>query len=114
MKIKKRLQASSFSFITLNLVEKAVLHIIMADYVKSAIGNKLQITFPVDTLFTFNLRPVSRGSNTENLLRKIMETLKRSIFGFTIANLVNKGILYFLPYLLLILVTYGLNFSFKM
>ena len=30
------------------------------------------------------------------LLRKIMETLKRSIFSFTIANLVNKGILYFL------------------
>ena len=28
--------------------------------------------------------------------RKIMETLKRSIFSFTIANLVNKGILYFL------------------
>ena len=30
------------------------------------------------------------------LSRKIMETLKRSIFSFTIANLVNKGILYFL------------------
>ena len=30
------------------------------------------------------------------LPRKIMETLKRSIFSFTIANLVNKGILYFL------------------
>ena len=30
------------------------------------------------------------------LLKKIMEALKRSTFGFTIANLVNKGILYFL------------------
>ena len=30
------------------------------------------------------------------LLRKIMETLKKSIFSFTITNLINKGILYFL------------------
>ena len=30
------------------------------------------------------------------LLRKIVETLKKSIFSFTIVNLVNKGILYFL------------------
>ena len=29
------------------------------------------------------------------LPRKIMETLKKSIFSFTIANLVNKGTLYF-------------------
>ena len=46
MKIRKRLQASAFSFITLNLVEKAVLHIflIMVDYVKSdALQNRQQI-----------------------------------------------------------------------
>ena len=30
------------------------------------------------------------------LLRIIVETLKKSIFSFTIVNLVNKGILYFL------------------
>ena len=30
------------------------------------------------------------------LLKKIMETPKRSMFSFTIANLSNKGILYFL------------------
>ena len=37
MKIRKTLQASAFSFIVLNLVEKAVLHIllVMVDYVKS-------------------------------------------------------------------------------
>ena len=66
-----------------------------------------------------------------------MKTLKRLIFSFTIANLVNKGILYFFYYYrrvtrgrrgrglfftflkigrkcVLILVIYGLNFLFKM
>ena len=46
MNIRKTLQASAFSLIALNLVEKSVLHIllIMVDYVKSAIQNKQQIT----------------------------------------------------------------------
>ena len=45
MNIGKTLQASAFSLIALNLVEKSVLHIllIMVDYVKSAIQNKQQI-----------------------------------------------------------------------
>ena len=45
MKTRKRLQASAFSFIALNLVEKAVLHIflIMVDYVKNALRNRQQI-----------------------------------------------------------------------
>ena len=30
------------------------------------------------------------------LLKKIVETLRKSIFSFTIVNVVNKGILYFL------------------
>ena len=118
MKIRKKLLASAFSFITLKLVEKDALHFffIMVEYVKRALRNRQQTTAPVDTgrklnvhktfrkcpgrllkvLFTFNLRPVSTGSNAEHLLRKIMETIKRSLFSFTIANLVNKGILYFL------------------
>ena len=43
---KKTLQASAFSLIALNLVEKSVLHIllIMVDYVKSALRKKQQIT----------------------------------------------------------------------
>ena len=46
MKIRKKLQVSAFSFIALNLVEKAVLHnfLITVDYVKSALRNKQQIT----------------------------------------------------------------------
>ena len=46
MKTRNTLQASAFSFIALNLVEKAVLHIllIMVDYLKSALRNKQQIT----------------------------------------------------------------------
>ena len=46
MNIRKTLQASALCFITLNLVEKSVLHIllIMVDYVKSALRNKQQIT----------------------------------------------------------------------
>ena len=151
----------AFSFIALTLVEKAALHIclIMVDYVKRALRNRQQITSHVDTgrklnvhktirkrpghllnvLCTFNLRPVSKGFKAEHFLRKAMETLKRSIISFNIANLVNKGILYFLYYERVtkgrrgrdlsctfmkierkcsffgkILVIYGLNFSFKM
>ena len=39
-------QASDFSFIALNLVEKAVLHIflIIVDYVKNALQNKQKIS----------------------------------------------------------------------
>ena len=46
MNIRKTLQASPFSFIALNSVEKSVLHILLitVDYVKSAIQNKQQIT----------------------------------------------------------------------
>ena len=46
MKISKTLQASVFSFIVLNLVEEAVLHVllIMVGYAKSALPNKQQIT----------------------------------------------------------------------
>ena len=46
MNIRKTLQASAFSFIALNLVEKSVFHIllIMVDYVNSAQRNKQQIT----------------------------------------------------------------------
>ena len=45
------LQASAFSFISLNLVEKSVLHILltMVDYVKSALRNKQQITSTQNT-----------------------------------------------------------------
>ena len=75
--MRKTLQASAFGFIVLNLVGKALSHflLIMVDYVKSALRNKQQIT-----------------SNTEH------GNTKKSIFSFTIANLVNKGILYFLYY----------------
>ena len=97
MKIRKRLQVLAFTFIALNLVEKAVLQffLIMVHYVKRALRNRQQTTSPV-VLFTFNLRPVYTRFNAEHFLRKIIETLKRSIFSFTIANLVNKGVLYFL------------------
>ena len=42
VKIRKTLQASTFSFIVLNLVEKAVLHslLIMLDYIKTALRKK--------------------------------------------------------------------------
>ena len=81
MNIRKTLKASAFRFIVLTLVKKAVFHffLITLDYVKSAARNKQQIT-----------------SNAEHFKERIIETLKRSIFSFTIANLVNKGILYFL------------------
>ena len=80
MNIGKTLQTSAFSLIALNLIEKPVLHIllIMVGHVKSDIQNKQQIT---STQRTF----------TEN-----HGNPKRSIFSFTIANLVNKGILCFL------------------
>ena len=79
MNIRKTLQAQGFSFIALNLAEKSVLHIllIMMDYEKSAVRNKQQIT------------------STQSAFKKIMKTLERLIFSFAIANLVNKGILYF-------------------
>ena len=46
MKIRKILHASAFSFIVLNLVEKAVLQIllILVDHVKSVLRNRQQIT----------------------------------------------------------------------
>ena len=46
MEIRNTLQPSAFSLSALNLVEKAVLHIllIMVDYVKSALRNGQQIT----------------------------------------------------------------------
>ena len=45
MKIRNTLQASAFSFIALNLVEKAVLHILLImDYIKSALRSRQQIT----------------------------------------------------------------------
>ena len=45
MKTRKRLEASAFSLIALNLVEKAVLRIflIMVDYVKDALRIRQQI-----------------------------------------------------------------------
>ena len=45
MKIRKGLQASAFSSIAQNFVEKAALHIflIMVDYVKSALRNRQQM-----------------------------------------------------------------------
>ena len=117
---QEKTTSMAFSFIALTLVEKAALHIslIMVDYVKRALRNRQQITSHVDTgrklnvhktirkrpgrllnvLCTFNLRPVSKGFKAEHFLRKAMETLKRSIISFNIANLVNKGILYFLYY----------------
>ena len=48
MNIKKALQASAFSFLVLNLVEKVVLHYF--GLYKSALGNKQLITSNVDTL----------------------------------------------------------------
>ena len=80
MNIRKTLQAPGFSFIVLNLVEKSVLHIllIVMDYEKSAVRNKQEIT------------------STQSTFKKIMKTPERLIFSFAIANLVNKGILYFL------------------
>ena len=41
-------------------------------------------------------KQVAHNFQRRALLRKIVETLKKSIFSFTIVNLVNKGILYFL------------------
>ena len=53
--IRKTLQASGFSLIPLNLIEKSVLHIllIMVGHVKSAMQNKQQITWTQNT-FTEN------------------------------------------------------------
>ena len=82
MIIRKTLQASAFSFIVLNLVEKAISQflLIILDYIKSALRNKQQIT-----------------SNPRHFKRKLyMETLKTLIFSFIIVNLVNRGVLHFL------------------
>ena len=80
MKIRKTLQASTFSFILLNLIEKAVLHSL--DY--GGVCKERSTKLATDN---FQRRAI---------LRKINETLKRSILSLTITNLVNKGILYFL------------------
>ena len=123
MKIRSRLQASAFSFIALNLVEKAVLHIflIMVNTtlgelcIESSTKQATDITSPVDTGLKLNVHKTFRrrpsrllnilicvqftscvyGVQRRALLRKISKTLKGSIFSFTIANLVNKRILYF-------------------
>ena len=42
-----------------------------------------------------SMKQATNSFQRRALLRKIMETLKRSIFSFSITNLVNKGILYF-------------------
>ena len=71
MNIRKTPQTSVFSFIALNIVEKAVLHILlnMLYYIKRALRNKQLVTFHVDKL---------KGK------------------VFVIANLFNKVILHFL------------------
>ena len=122
MKIRSRLQASAFSFIALNLVEKAVLHIflIMVNTtlgelcIESSTKQATDITSPVDTGRKLNVHKTFRR-RPERLLNILMcvqftscvygvqrraffkenHGLKGSIFSFTIANLVNKGILYF-------------------
>ena len=118
------LQAATFSFIVLDLIEKPALHfvLIMPDYIKNALRKKQLIT-----------------SNAEHL-KKIMETLKTSVFGFIMVNLVKYFTLFYYRrvargrkradslaisrklkknYLTmaksaLIVIIYGLNFSFKM
>ena len=70
MKTRKKLQTSAFSFIALNLKEKGVLNI-----------------------FLIKERSTEQAADTVQcraLLGKVMETLKRSIFSLTTANLVNK------------------------
>ena len=56
MNIRKTLQASAFSLIALNLVQKSVLQIllIMVGHVKSAIQNKQQIITSTQSTFTEN------------------------------------------------------------
>ena len=41
-------------------------------------------------------KQVTDNFQRRTLLKKIVETLRKSIFSFTIVNVVNKGILYFL------------------
>ena len=55
MKIRKKLQASVFSFIVLNLAEKAVLHfvLIILRYIKSALRKK-QLILPTQSTFKEN------------------------------------------------------------
>ena len=79
MNIRKTLQASAFSFIALNLTEKAVLHLrlIILDYIKSALRKKQLIT-----------------SNAEHL-KKNRGNAKNISFQFHYKiNLVNKSILH--------------------
>ena len=62
-----------------------------------------EICFPHTLNYGRLCKQCSTKQATDNfqrrtLLRKIMKTLKRLIFSFTIANLVNKGILYFFYY----------------
>ena len=76
MNIRKIPQALALCFIALNLVEKSVLH--------SGLCKERSTKQATDN---FQHRA---------LLRKVMEALKRPIFNFTIANLVNEEILYFL------------------
>ena len=118
------LQAATFSFIVLDLIEKAALHfvLIMPDYIKNALRKKQLIT-----------------SNAEHL-KKTMETLKTSVFGFIMVNLVKYFTLFYYRRVIrgrkraaslvisrklkkiyltlaksaLIVTIYGLNFSFKM
>ena len=73
MNVKKTLRASSFSFIVLNLVEKAILHYV--GLYKSALRNK-QLT-------------ISNADNPKG-------NTKNTSFQFLIVNLVNKSILHFL------------------
>ena len=79
MNIRKTLQASAFSFIALNLAEKAVLdlHLIILDYIKSALRKKQLIP-----------------SNAEHL-KKNRGNAKNISFQFHYKiNLVNKSILH--------------------
>ena len=80
MKTRKRLQASAFSFIALNLVERSC----FTHFLNYGGLCKERSTKQATDIFQRRALP-----------RKIMETLKRSIFSFPIANLVSKGILYF-------------------
>ena len=60
--IMKTLQTSALSYIVLSLVEKAILHflLIMLDYLKSALRNKLLITSNTkNTSFLFHDRKFS-------------------------------------------------------
>ena len=116
MKIRKSLHVSAFTFIALNLVKKeAVLHIFLIMWTMQRelykTGNRY--SFPVvkgrklNVRRTFNVRPVSTGSNAEHFLRKIMEILYPALSW----KLEESALI--LGKKVLILVIYRLNFSFK-